>query len=84
MLEEDRERAGRELEQAMVTLQGAEAPLAEWRVYESAARLYRRGGGERQAAAYDKRRALILRRLSAALGPDRRQRRLAAARISGR
>jgi hypothetical protein len=83
MLEDDQERAGQELEQAMVTLQGAEAPLAEWRVCDSAARLQRRGGRERQGAAYDKRRAVVLRELSAALGSDRRQKRLAAFRKSG-
>jgi DNA-binding winged helix-turn-helix (wHTH) protein/tetratricopeptide (TPR) repeat protein len=55
------------LSQALSVLEGAEAPLAAWRVYATAAQLHQQRGRRGEAAHYWERSATILHRLADSL-----------------
>ena len=56
------------LSQALSVLEGAEAPLAAWRVYATAAQLHQQRGRRVEASHYWERSATILHRLADSLG----------------
>ena len=61
--------AGRsELSQALAVLEGAEAPLAAWRVYATAAQLYEQRGRSMEARQYWTRSAAVRTQLADSLG----------------
>jgi hypothetical protein len=63
LAEHDDARAEAELSRALAALKGAEAPLAEWRVHETAARLRTRRKQMSQARRHRARSAATLTRL---------------------
>jgi DNA-binding winged helix-turn-helix (wHTH) protein/tetratricopeptide (TPR) repeat protein len=68
--EGDRVRASREVAEALAVLDGFEAPVAEWRVCATAARVEEAHGRRSRAAAYWRRGAATLDRLAAGLQDD--------------
>jgi hypothetical protein len=60
--------AEKEISRALVLLEGGEAPLAEWRVYATAGRLYELLGRTTEAAEHKRRSAETLNRLAESLG----------------
>lgn len=65
--EHDQQQAQNELKRAMAVLEGAEVPLAQWRVYATAAELADSLGNHAEAEQYWTRSATILNRLAARL-----------------
>ena len=63
----DRARAEREVGEALGVLDGFEAPVAEWRVWATAARVEEARGRRSRAKAYWRRGAAVLDRLAAGL-----------------
>jgi tetratricopeptide (TPR) repeat protein len=61
------EQAERGVSQALAVLEGAEAPLAEWRVWATAARLHQRQGNKAEAQTYWARSAAVLKQLADSL-----------------
>lgn len=59
-----------EIVQALAVLEGAEVPLAAWRVYATAARVQQQLGRQAEAHAYWRRSAVVLRRLADTLGDN--------------
>jgi hypothetical protein len=59
-----------EVMQAMAVLEGAEAPLAEWQVYATAARLQDQRRRSAEADQYWTRSAAVLQRLADSLGDE--------------
>jgi tetratricopeptide (TPR) repeat protein len=68
MAEKDWRRAEAELAQALTVLEDAEAPLAQWRVYATAAQLHARRRRKSEAKSYWARSAAVLHRLADSLG----------------
>jgi DNA-binding winged helix-turn-helix (wHTH) protein/tetratricopeptide (TPR) repeat protein len=68
LAEQQWEQAESELSQALAVLEGAEAPLAAWRVYATAARLYAQRGRRTEARQYWSRSAAVCARLADSLG----------------
>jgi hypothetical protein len=60
--------AQNEVSQALAALEGAEAPLAEWRVCATAGRLYEQLGRATEAAHNLRRSAGTIKRLADSLG----------------
>jgi len=71
LAEQQWEQAEAELSQALAVLEGAEAPLAAWRVYATAAQFYERRGCSMQARRYWTRSAAVRTRLADSLGNAR-------------
>jgi tetratricopeptide (TPR) repeat protein len=71
LAEQQWEQAEAELLQALAVLEGAEAPLAAWRVYASAAQLYEQRGRCTEARQYWTRSAAVRTRLADSLGNAR-------------
>jgi len=71
--------------QALAVLEGAEAPLAEWRVCATAAQLHQRRGDKAEAQTYWTRSAAVLKRLADSLSevPALRHSLLNAPRVRG-
>jgi hypothetical protein len=70
LAERDAPTAERELSKALRALDGCEAPLAEWRVCETAARAEQERGRRARADAYWARSAAVLDQLAASLKED--------------
>ncbi len=68
MAEQRWDEAEIEVSQALAVLEGAEAPLAEWRVCETAAQVYEQLGRTTEAAQHWRRGAKVLNRLADSLG----------------
>ena len=68
LAERNRDQAEAELAQALAALAGAEAPLAAWRVYATAAQLHQQRGRRTEADHYWLQSAVVLRQLADALG----------------
>jgi hypothetical protein len=70
MAEQDYEQAEAELAQAFDVVKQAEAPLAEWRVWQTAARLHKAKGEHAEAARDWECSLTILSRMADSLGED--------------
>ncbi len=70
MAEQDYEQAEAEVTQAFDVINRAEAPLAEWRVWQTAARLHSARGEHAEAARNWECSLTILNRLADSLGED--------------
>ena len=68
LAEQQWEQAEAELSQALVVLEGADVPLAAWRVYATAAQLYEQCGRSTEARRYWTRSAAVRTRLADSLG----------------
>jgi tetratricopeptide (TPR) repeat protein len=68
LAEQQWEKAESALSQALAVLEGAEAPLAAWRVYATAAQLYEQQGRSTEARQYWTRSAAVRTRLADSLG----------------
>jgi hypothetical protein len=68
LAEQQWEQAESELSQALAVLEGAEAPLAAWRVYATAAQLYEQRGRSMEARQYRTRSAAVRTQLADSLG----------------
>ena len=68
LAEQQWEQAESELLQALAVLEGAEAPLAAWRVYATAAQLYEQRGRSMEARQYRTRSAAVRTQLADSLG----------------
>jgi DNA-binding winged helix-turn-helix (wHTH) protein/tetratricopeptide (TPR) repeat protein len=68
MAEQNWPQAEKELEQALVAVAHAEAPLAAWRVYATVARFHQEQGRNAEAAPYWRQSAAVLNRLADSLG----------------
>jgi DNA-binding winged helix-turn-helix (wHTH) protein/tetratricopeptide (TPR) repeat protein len=64
------DQAEAELSRALAVLEGNELPLAEWRVYATAARLHQRRRGKAEAERYRARSLRVLHRLADSLGDE--------------
>jgi hypothetical protein len=71
LAEQQWEQAEAELLQALAVLEEAEAPLAAWRVYASAAQFYEQRGRSTEARQYWTRSAAVRTRLADSLGNTR-------------
>ena len=68
LAEQQWEQAEAELSQALAVLEGADVPLAAWRVYATAAQLYEQRGRSTEAGRYWTRSAAVRTRLADSLG----------------
>ena len=68
LAERNWEQAEAAVTQALVVLEGVEAPLAEWRVCVSAAQLHQQRRQKAEARHYWQRSAAVLHRLADSLG----------------
>jgi CheY-like chemotaxis protein len=68
MAEQNWDQAEAELAPAQAVLEGVEAPLAEWRVYATAARFHQQRRRKAEANSYWARSAAVLHRLADSLG----------------
>jgi hypothetical protein len=68
LAEQQWELAEAELSQALAVLEGADVPLAAWRVYATAAQLYEQRGRSTEARRYWTRSAAVRIRLADSLG----------------
>jgi tetratricopeptide (TPR) repeat protein len=68
LAEQQWELAEAELSQALAVLEGADVPLAAWRVYATAAQLYEQRGHSTEAKQYWTRSAAVCTRLADSLG----------------
>jgi DNA-binding winged helix-turn-helix (wHTH) protein len=71
LAEQQWELAEAELSQALAVLEGADVPLAAWRVYATAAQLYEQRGRSTEAKRYWTRSAAVCTRLADSLGNAR-------------
>jgi tetratricopeptide (TPR) repeat protein len=83
LLEDNPAQAEAELARGLAVLEGADAPLAEWRVHDSAANIHTRRKHATQAHRHRVRSAVILTRLADSLHdwPELRRSLLAAPRV---
>jgi hypothetical protein len=86
LAEQEWEQAEAELSQALAVLEGAEAPLAAWRVYATGAQLSEQRGRSTEALRYWTRSAAVLTQLADSLGnvPELRQSLLAYLPVASR